>query len=392
MTPRERFISTLKFEPCDRVPLMPGGGRESTLAAWRAQGLAPDRDPFDAACEILGIERERCRPVPHHGVCLTMIPEFEERIIERRPAPVAAGTLGVGVDDEATGTLIVQDWKGNICEISDRFDPTYLRGAPDFVTRSWLRCPVTGEADWPDMARRYDAASPGRFPDDFADRGRQLAERDGVSAMVFSGPFWQLREWVGFEPLCIMLLDEPDFVRRMIDFWRGFVSEMLTRTFRHHVPDYVMINEDMAYKEKPMISPDMARTFLAPVWEEWGEVCRGAGVPLYSVDSDGFIETLIPVWLEAGFKWTSPVEVAAGNDLVAMRERFGRRMAYSGGVDKRAIARGGRTLEREIDRIAPVVRSGGYIPGCDHGVPSDVSWDNYVDFCRHLARLTGWLD
>ena len=66
-------------------------------------------------------------------------------------------------------------------------------------------------------------------------------------------------------------------------------------------------------------------------------------------------------------------------------------MAYRGGVDKRAMARGGQTIRDELARLEPVVHDGGYIPSCDHGVPSDVSWPNFVDYARRLAQLTGWL-
>ncbi|MDP6154248.1 MAG: hypothetical protein QF785_12780 [Phycisphaeraceae bacterium] len=93
---------------------------------------------------------------------------------------------------------------------------------------------------------------------------------------------------------------------------------------------------------------------------------------LLEVDSDGLVEELIPVWLEAGVRCNSPVEVAAGNDLPAMRRRFGERMAYQGGIDRRAIAAGGQELREEIARIKPVIDGGGYIPSCDHGVPANV--------------------
>ncbi len=33
---------------------------------------------------------------------------------------------------------------------------------------------------------------------------------------------------------------------------------------------------------------------------------------------------------------------------------------------------------------------GGYIPGCDHGVPADVSWPDCLEYCRRLAEMTGW--
>ncbi|HWP39971.1 MAG TPA: hypothetical protein VNL70_03520 [Tepidisphaeraceae bacterium] len=66
-------------------------------------------------------------------------------------------------------------------------------------------------------------------------------------------------------------------------------------------------------------------------------------------------------------------------------------MAYRDGVDKRAIARGGAAIRAEIERLKPVIRAGGYIPSCDHGIPPDVSWPNFLDYCRLLAQATGWL-
>jgi hypothetical protein len=42
-------------------------------------------------------------------------------------------------------------------------------------------------------------------------------------------------------------------------------------------------------------------------------------------------------------------------------------------------------------RLEPVVRGGGYIPGCDHGVPPDVSWPDFLHYARLLAEMTGWL-
>jgi hypothetical protein len=92
--------------------------------------------------------------------------------------------------------------------------------------------------------------------------------------------------------------------------------------------------------------------------------------------------------MEAGINFCDPIEVAAGNDIVAFRKEFGKKMAYRGGVDKRVMAAGGTVLEKEINRLRPVIDSGGYIPGCDHGVPSDVSWDNYVLTTKLLAQAT----
>lgn len=376
MTPRQRYIATLLFQHPDRVPFQPGGGRESTLAAWHRQGLPPEVQDYNGYVRtLLGIKAEE--PTRAHisdGVDFRMMPQFEEMVIERR-----------------AHSLVVQDWKGNVCEISDAFDVTYLRVPKDFVTRAWIKCPVESRADWEQMKQRYRIDEPGRFPEDFARRAAVLRDRDYPAGLVFSGPFWQLREWLGFENLCMLLVDDPAFAQEMIDFWEQFVAGMLERIFQHYVPDYIVLNEDMAYKEKPMIGPEMCRRFLLRCWRRWAEMSRNAGVRILEVDSDGHAGQLIPVWLEAGVNCNSPMEVAAGNDLPAYRKQYGTRMAYRGGVDKRAIAKGGRVLRDEIDRLRPVIDAGGYIPGCDHGVPADVSWPNYVEYCRLLAEATAWL-
>ena len=100
---------------------------------------------------------------------------------------------------------------------------------------------------------------------------------------------------------------------------------------------------------------------------------------------------LIPIMIDAGFDYVDPMEVAAGNDLPALRREYGNKVAFGGGIDKREIARGGQHIVREIDRLRPVIESGGYIPSCDHGIPVDVGWTDFVHYVQVLAKATGWL-
>jgi len=374
MTPRERYIKALTFGDPDRIPFAPGNPRESTLETWRSQGLPEDVNWSNRLYEILGMERGGTRRPVDLGVDLRMIPQFEEKVLEHKG-----------------GHYIVQDWKGNICEISERYDVTYLRVAKDFVTRRWIKCPVENRDDWEQMKNRYDVNSPGRFPEDFEQRSRNAADRDYVLGLNFSGPFWQMREWCGFESLCVMMIECPDLVAEMAAFYTDFVAQMLQRIFEKITPDVIHISEDMAYKEKAMISPEMTRRFCTPSWDRWAEQARTAGVPIIDMDSDGFVGELIPIWIESGINVCDPIEVAAGNDINEFRRRFGRTMAYRMGVDKRAMAAGGQAIRDELKRIEPVVKDGGFIPGCDHGVPADVSWGNFVDYARLLGEMTGWL-
>ena len=304
-----------------------------------------------------------------------MIPTFEEKVLEHRD-----------------GHYVVQDWMGAITEISDEYDYTYIRQAKDFVTRKWHRFPVQNHKDWEEKIKwRYVPDHPERFPSDFEERCRVLRDRDYSLELIFNGPFWQLREWVGFESLCTMMVTDPDFVDEMAAFWTEFVMRTLEPILERVELDFVEFAEDMAYKAHSMISPAMVRRFLKPSYETWLPAIKSSGCPIVSIDSDGYIADLIPIWVEVGVNCTRPVEVAAHNDIVAYRRQYGRKLAFRQGVDKRCVAAGGEVLREEVTRVVlPLLEEGGFIAGIDHGIPPDISWPNMVEFVRLLAQLTGW--
>src|SRR5579862_3337836 len=107
MNERQRFLATLTFQKPDHVPFIPGFGRRSTLAAWHQQGLPTEITHYHPYLrQLIGIPETTTQPEVSPGVDFRMVPQFEEKGIEHRPSPAAG----------APGTLVVQDWKGNICE------------------------------------------------------------------------------------------------------------------------------------------------------------------------------------------------------------------------------------------------------------------------------------
>ena len=56
-------------------------------------------------------------------------------------------------------------------------------------------------------------------------------------------------------------------------------------------------------------------------------------------------------------------------------------------LDKLRIAEGPEAIDREFDRILPVVRQGGYIVGADHQVPPSASIDNYRYYIKRLKEV-----
>ncbi len=190
----------------------------------------------------------------------------------------------------------------------------------------------------------------------------------------------------------MFMIEDPGFIQEMIDFWADFVLATMEPMVTKVELDSVIFSEDMAYKQHSMIFPKMVKKFLLPVYERWVRVLKESGCPLVGIDSDGYIGQLIPLWIEVGVNYCSPVEVAAGNDIVEYRKIYEDKMAYMGGIDKRAIAKGGEVIKREVERVvAPLLKDGGFIPSCDHGVPPDISWPSFIEYSRLLAKLTGWL-
>ena len=153
--------------------------------------------------------------------------------------------------------------------------------------------------------------------------------------------------------------------------------------------------EDICYNHGSLISPDMMREFLIPYYQQLLAGVRARqidkGRHLYvQVDTDGLADPVIPVYQEGiGMDVMSPFEVASGCDVVEARRKWPE-LVISGGIDKRVLAQGKKEIDAMCERILPVMRAaGGYTPTCDHGVPDDVSFDNYMHYRKRCVELGG---
>ena len=150
-----------------------------------------------------------------------------------------------------------------------------------------------------------------------------------------------------------------------------------------------MIGEDISYKNGLLISPEMIKEFIFPYYKDLLDaLCNGQKEFLnIEVDTDGNVEAAIPLYMSAGFNTCRPFEVAAGNDVVKYGKQYPR-FVISGGIDKRVLAKGKQEIEKEVQRIIPfMVKRGGYIPTCDHTVPSNVPYENYLYYRELVTSL-----
>jgi uroporphyrinogen-III decarboxylase len=165
-----------------------------------------------------------------------------------------------------------------------------------------------------------------------------------------------------------------------------FVIELVTPLLKDIQFDLAYIWEDMAGKAGPLCSPRTYRQFMLSPLKRVTAMLHQHGVHTIIIDSDGNNDVLIPLWLEAGITGLRPFEVAAGCDPVAIRRQYGKHLVIQGGIDKRALAKDKKAIEREIlSKVPWMCQQGGYFPQVDHLVPPDVSLENYR-YYAHLLR------
>jgi len=208
------------------------------------------------------------------------------------------------------------------------------------------------------------------------------------------GGYMYLRSLIGPEQLLYKFYDDPELIHACMRQWFTLADYIIGQHQKRVTLDEVFIGEDICYNHGPLISPAMIREFLFPYYQQLLENVRTRQLDKtrklhFQVDTDGLAEPVIDLYRELGMTYMSPFEVAAGNDVLRVAEKYPG-LLISGGVDKRVLALGKDAIDRMVDRIFPAMRMrGGFLPTCDHGVPEEVSLENYMYFrkrCLEFAK------
>ena len=242
------------------------------------------------------------------------------------------------------------------------------------------------------MRKRYDPAAPERYPgdDEWQAFKVRAARRDFPLGLTFDGFFGRIRRWMGLENTLYLLHDNPGLFGEMCEFHTEFILQCIDRAVREVPIDYVNFWEDMAFKNGPLLSPRHVRQYFFAGYRRIVDFVRSHGIDVIFVDCDGNLDLLIPIWLEAGINGVWPIEIAAGNDPLALRRKYGRDLLLVGGIDKRELSRGRPEVSAEVmAKVPALLEGGGYVPTVDHSVPPDVSFDNYCFFRQLIQQLSG---
>jgi hypothetical protein len=253
-----------------------------------------------------------------------------------------------------------------------------------------LAFPIAARSDFERYKEHYSSAGlASRLPADWEAQARRLRARDfpiRLGGFPF-GFFGFPRHLIGSDRLYLMMYDDPQLIKDINEFFLGFVMDYWDRIIPAVRPDCVLIWEDMAGKTGSLISPAMFEEFLSPFYRPLIDFLRQHRVPNILVDSDGYIEKLIPLWWRLGVTGLFPIERQAGNDPLAIRRAFPR-LQLLGAVDKRVFAAGRSRadIDAELAMIAGLLPAGGFVPHADHHVPDDSGWENFRYYRESLNR------
>jgi uroporphyrinogen decarboxylase len=187
-----------------------------------------------------------------------------------------------------------------------------------------------------------------------------------------------------------MFYDDPGLIEDMMEQMLYLETEVIKRTLKDIKVQQATFWEDMCYKAGPLISPAMVRKFMLPRYKKITDLLQSYGVDVIYLDCDGNVEQLLPLWLEVGINLIWPFEVAAGNDVVALRKQYGRDLIIAGAIDKRALIKGKEAIREEVMSKVPfLLETGGYFPSVDHAVPPDVTFENYCYYINLMREVAG---
>ena len=201
-----------------------------------------------------------------------------------------------------------------------------------------------------------------------------------------------LRSLIGPEEVLYKFYDEPELIHDCMKTWFELADKIISEHQKYITLDELYFGEDICYKSGSLISPDMMREFLLPYYQQIITNIKSRQIDksrhlFFQIDTDGFANPVIDVYKEVGMDHMSPFEVAAGCDVVEVGKLYPD-LRIRGGIDKRILASGKDAIDRMVDRIMPAMKKrGGYIPVCDHGVPEEVAFDDYMHYRKRMQEF-----
>jgi uroporphyrinogen decarboxylase len=382
MNNRERAMAILNYEDYDRMPVVHFGYWQETLVKWAHEGHLTleearkwgDGNAIDARiAEKLGFDFGwyNCfHPETR------LLPPFEEKLIEELPDGGRAVLDGEGVVIlRKPGVTSIPTEIDHLLKDRASWEEHYLprlRYSEERVTHTLIN--VGGG-----RVARLDMGG-----EEYLREGRW----DCPYGLECGSLYGVVRNWWGLVGLSYLQADDPDLFDEVIET----VGELCYRVTRRALEvadtfDFGHFWEDISFKSGPLVNPALFAEKVGPHYRRITDLLSEHGIDIVSLDSDGNIDKLVPIWIENGVNTMFPIEVGTWHaSIEPWRARYGKELRGVGGMDKKVLAYDYAAIDAEIERLKPLVELGGYIPCPDHRIAPDAEWSNVQYYCERMRE------
>ncbi|MBQ2957402.1 MAG: hypothetical protein IJE08_13175, partial [Clostridia bacterium] len=292
-----------------------------------------------------------------------MMPGFESKIIRV----------------EENGAQIVQNGDGLLTRVM-----------PGVVSiPSEIDTMMTGREAWDELYKPKFMDSEKRVNAEAMARVRaQDASRDIPLGLHCGSLYGNIRNMLGVEELSYLAVDDEELYEEIIDTVGNLACSVVKRMLDTGVEfDYAHFWEDICFNTGPLVHPEVFRELVGPHYKKITQMVNERGIDIVSVDCDGKIDLLLPVWLENGVNTMFPIEVGTWNASIApWRAKYGRELRGVGGMNKTVFAKDKAAVDAEIERLKPLIDLGGYIPCPDHRIAPDAKYELVEYYCDQFRK------
>lgn len=377
MNDRQRTRAVLHYQAYDRLPLCAFGYWKETVVKWAEQGhirmdwaqdyaVHGDNGPGDRAImDALGFDFNWGASL---GINSYLFPGFQEELLEER----------------ADGSRILRDAEGLIVLVK-----------PGVVSiPSEIGTTLTGREAWENLylpKLRFSQARVDQGRDALLGAKAADAQRQRPLGLHIGSLYGNIRNMLGVEALSYLAVDDEELYREIIDTLGQLCLETTQAALDLYDGfEYAHFWEDICFNHGPLVNPRVFAELVGPWYRRITDVVHQHGIDIVSLDCDGCIDRLVPIWLENGVNTMFPIEVGTWNaSIQPWRARYGRELRGVGGMDKRVFARDKAAVDAELERLRALVDLGGYLPCPDHRIAPDAEFGLVAYYCERFRQIFG---
>ena len=185
--------------------------------------------------------------------------------------------------------------------------------------REQLTIPSLDGLDWSEAEAR--AAQ--------VDRGERFVEYFSAQGLFERSHFL-----MGMEEAFCAYLEEPEAMFEMLTAIADYKKRLIKEAAFHIQPDVIFFQDDWGSKQNLFLPPDTWREMIKPLQKEIADVIHECGM-IYVHHADCICEPIAEDMVDIGIDiWQG---VIPQNDIVAIQEKTGGKLAMIGGIDGPAI-------------------------------------------------------